>query len=175
MVNSASFHGVVGLQNGSQFQINRKNYWWYDGFITAPETGDICVNVFMFGANTASAEDSIYLMDAWTTISPIIDDEGKSAQSLHLFVNDDLQPLPDGARTFPTIIIAGPSDVVTATNETSETVPPVTLKQFDWGGVCKEKDKRKEKGKAKDQENDEMDNEPSASSAMSHKVAQVSK
>ncbi|KAG1805934.1 uncharacterized protein BJ212DRAFT_1486076 [Suillus subaureus] len=72
------------------------------------EIGDVHINVFTFGANTASAEDSIYLLDVRTTsIGPIIDDEGKSAHSLHLFANGDLQPLPDGACTFPTIIIAG--------------------------------------------------------------------
>ncbi|KAG1849323.1 hypothetical protein C8R48DRAFT_677056 [Suillus tomentosus] len=35
-----------------------------------------------------------------------IDDEGKYVHFLHLFANDDLQPLPDGARAFPTVIIA---------------------------------------------------------------------
>ncbi|KAG2074152.1 hypothetical protein BDR04DRAFT_194291 [Suillus decipiens] len=30
-----------------------------------------------------------------------------SLHSLHLFANDDLQPLHDGARAFPTVIIAG--------------------------------------------------------------------
>ncbi|KAG2359426.1 hypothetical protein BDR07DRAFT_1488287 [Suillus spraguei] len=69
--------------------------------------GDIRVNVFTFGANTASVEDGIYLLDARTTIGPIVDDEGKSVHSLHLFANDDLQPLPDSARAIPTVIIAG--------------------------------------------------------------------
>ncbi|KAG2063631.1 hypothetical protein BDR04DRAFT_1123131 [Suillus decipiens] len=107
MATSASFHGVVGLQNGSRYQIKKKNYWHYNGFIATPEMGDICVNVFTFGANAASVEDSIYLLDARTTVGPIIDDNGKSAHSLHLFTNDDLQPLPDGAHAFPTVIIAG--------------------------------------------------------------------
>jgi hypothetical protein len=49
---------------------------------------EIRVNVFTFGANTASAEDGIYLLDAWTTIGSIIDNEGNSAHSLHLFAND---------------------------------------------------------------------------------------
>ncbi|KAG2357034.1 hypothetical protein BDR07DRAFT_1421412 [Suillus spraguei] len=99
MATSASFHGVVGLQNGNRYQIDKKSYWRYDGFIATPER-DIRVNVFTFGANTASAEDGIYLLDARTTI-------GKSAHSLHLFANDDLQPLPDGAHAIPTVIIAG--------------------------------------------------------------------
>ncbi|KAG1850585.1 hypothetical protein DFJ58DRAFT_432547 [Suillus subalutaceus] len=43
MATSASFHDVVGLQNGS-----------------TPEIGDIRVNVFTFRANTSSAEDGIY-------------------------------------------------------------------------------------------------------------------
>jgi hypothetical protein len=78
---SASFHGVVGLQNPSRYQIARKNYWRYDAFIATPEIGDIRVNVFTFGANTASAEDGIYLLDARTIIAIgfIIDDEGNSA------------------------------------------------------------------------------------------------
>ncbi|KAG2142179.1 hypothetical protein BD769DRAFT_1426089 [Suillus cothurnatus] len=63
MATSASFHGIVGLQNTSRYQIARKNYWHYDAFIATPEIGDICVNVFTFGANTASAEDGIYLLD----------------------------------------------------------------------------------------------------------------
>ncbi|KAG2366073.1 hypothetical protein BDR07DRAFT_1397269 [Suillus spraguei] len=88
MATSASFHGVVGLQNGNRYQIDKKSYWRYDGFIATPER-DIRVNVFTFGANTASAED------------------GKSTHSLHLFAIDDLQPLPDGARAIPTVIIAG--------------------------------------------------------------------
>jgi hypothetical protein len=85
---SASFHGIVGLQNPSRYQIDRKNYWRYDAFIATPEIGDIRVNVFTFNANTASAEDGIYLLDARTTIGSIVDDEGNSAHSLHLFAND---------------------------------------------------------------------------------------
>jgi hypothetical protein len=90
MATSASFHGIVGLQNTSRYQIARKNYWHYDAFIATPEIGDICVNVFTFGANTASAKDRIYLLDTRTiiTISSIIDDEGNSAYSLQLFAND---------------------------------------------------------------------------------------
>ncbi|KAG2366358.1 hypothetical protein BDR07DRAFT_1396276 [Suillus spraguei] len=86
MTTSTSFHGVVGLQNGSRYQIDKKNYWRYDGFITTPEMGDI--RVFTFGANAASVEDGIYLLDTRTTVGPIIDDDGKSAHSLHLFAND---------------------------------------------------------------------------------------
>ncbi|KAG2126733.1 hypothetical protein BD769DRAFT_1461840 [Suillus cothurnatus] len=41
MATSASFHGVVGLQNPSRYQIDRKNYWRYDAFIATPEIGDI--------------------------------------------------------------------------------------------------------------------------------------
>ncbi|KAG2366500.1 hypothetical protein BDR07DRAFT_1480177 [Suillus spraguei] len=85
MATSASFHGVVGLQD---------------------EMGDIRVNVFTFSANTASAEDGTYLLDAHTTIGGIIGDEGKSVRSLHLFANDDLQPLRYDACAFPTVIIA---------------------------------------------------------------------
>ncbi|KAG2352246.1 hypothetical protein BDR07DRAFT_892304 [Suillus spraguei] len=84
MATSASFHG---LQNGNRYQIDKKSHWRYDGFIATPER-DIRVNAFTFGANTASAEDGIYLLDARTTIGPIVDDEGKSAHSLHLFAND---------------------------------------------------------------------------------------
>ncbi|KAG2360544.1 hypothetical protein BDR07DRAFT_1486863 [Suillus spraguei] len=107
MAMSTSFHGVVGLTNGNRYQIDRKNFWRYDGFMATPELGDIHVNVFTFSANTASAEDGIYLLDARTTIGLIVDDEGKSAHSLHLFANDDLQPMPDGACAFLTVIIAG--------------------------------------------------------------------
>jgi hypothetical protein len=88
MATSASFHSVVGLQNPRRYQIDRKNYWCYDTFIVTPEIGDIRVNVFTFGANTASAEDGIYLLDVQTTIGSIIDDEGNSAHSLHSFAND---------------------------------------------------------------------------------------
>ncbi|KAG2083892.1 hypothetical protein BD769DRAFT_1540249 [Suillus cothurnatus] len=49
MATSASFHGVVGLQNPSRYQIDRKNYWSYDAFIATPEIGDIRVNVFTCG------------------------------------------------------------------------------------------------------------------------------
>ncbi|KAG2105469.1 uncharacterized protein F5147DRAFT_838078 [Suillus discolor] len=75
MATSASFHGVVGLQNGSRYQIDKKNYWRHDAFIATPELGDVRINVFTFGA---SAEDGIYLLDARTTSDsdPIIDDEG---------------------------------------------------------------------------------------------------
>jgi len=90
MATSASFHGVVGLQNPSRYQIARKNYWRYDAFIATPEIGDIRVNLFTFGADTASAEDGIYLLDARTIIAigSIIDDEGNSAYPLRLFAND---------------------------------------------------------------------------------------
>ncbi|KAG2038918.1 hypothetical protein BDR03DRAFT_270912 [Suillus americanus] len=57
---SASFHGVVGLQNGSRYQIDKKNFWRYDGFLATPEIEDIRVYVFTFSANTNSAEDRIY-------------------------------------------------------------------------------------------------------------------
>ncbi|KAG2358169.1 hypothetical protein BDR07DRAFT_1418526 [Suillus spraguei] len=52
--------------------------------------GDICVNVFTFGANATDLLKTtfIYWMDARTTVGPIIDDDGKSAHSLHLFAND---------------------------------------------------------------------------------------
>ncbi|KAG1879524.1 hypothetical protein C8R48DRAFT_668350 [Suillus tomentosus] len=147
MATSASFHGVVGLQNG--------------------KLGDICVNVFTFGANTASAEDGIYLLDARTTIGSIVDDEGKSAHSLHLFANDDLQPMPDGACAFPMVIIAeyASSDMVTATDDSSEAVPSTTLSQFDWGGARKEKEQgtlkggAKEKGKKEDGEKSDGKND----------------
>jgi hypothetical protein len=35
----------------------------------------------LFGANTSFAEDGIYLLDARTTIGPIIDNEGKYVHS----------------------------------------------------------------------------------------------
>ncbi|KAG1857635.1 hypothetical protein C8R48DRAFT_775554 [Suillus tomentosus] len=254
MAVSASFHGVVGLQNGSHYQIDRKNFWRYDRFIATPELGDIRVNVFTFSANTASVEDGIYLLDVRTTIGSIVDDEGKSAHSLHLFANDELQPMPDGARAFLMVIIAGkvsrgafqlkqdngfdmdvfqyiagpqqnikhvvvqgtiqkimgdrcvvtvkdialgPSDMVTATDDSSEGVPSTTLSQFDWGGAHKEKEqgtlkgKAKEKGKKEDGEesdakndskrahNDDdkkdRDNGPSTSAALPHKATRVSK
>ncbi|KAG2342244.1 hypothetical protein BDR05DRAFT_1001189 [Suillus weaverae] len=232
--------------------------------------GDIHVNVFTFGANTASIKDGIYLLDAQTTIDPIIDDEGKSAHSLHLFANDDLQPLPDGTCTIPTVIIAGkvscsafsvkqengfdmdvsqyvaspqqnmqvhcyypkghphfnktplpaaskhvvvqgtvhsisrdrcivtitdialgPLDTIITTDDSSETVPPTMLKQFDWGGVRKDKEKGKTTGKGKGKEKEEdvesndknegkrahdddddkyMDGKPSTSTAAPHKI-----
>jgi hypothetical protein len=47
MATSASFHGVVGLQNPSRYQIDRKNYWLYDALIATPEIGDIRVNSHM--------------------------------------------------------------------------------------------------------------------------------
>ncbi|KAG2363099.1 hypothetical protein BDR07DRAFT_1460512 [Suillus spraguei] len=71
--------------NGSRYQIDKKNYWLYDGFIATLKMGDIRVNVFTFDANAVSVEDGIYLR---TTVGPIIDDDGKSAHSLHLFAND---------------------------------------------------------------------------------------
>ncbi|KAG1794458.1 uncharacterized protein HD556DRAFT_436222 [Suillus plorans] len=54
----------------------------YGEFIATQEIGDICVNVFTFGANTASAEDGIYLLNTRMTIGPIVDDEGNPAHSL---------------------------------------------------------------------------------------------
>ncbi|KAG2060064.1 hypothetical protein BDR06DRAFT_948806 [Suillus hirtellus] len=36
MAISVSFHGVVGLQNGSRYQNDRKNHWRYDNFIATP-------------------------------------------------------------------------------------------------------------------------------------------
>ncbi|KAG0707164.1 hypothetical protein DFH29DRAFT_995226 [Suillus ampliporus] len=252
MATSASFHGVVGIQNGGRFQIDKKNFWRYDGFIATPDGVDLHINVFMFGANTASVED------------------GKLAHSLHLFANDELQPLPDGARAFPTVIIAGkvsrgtfslkqengfdmdisqyvagpqqntrvrcyypqghprftktplptaskhvvvqgtvhniigdqcivvvkditlgPSDMVVTTDDSSENAPPTSLKQFDWGGAHKdkEKDKGKEKEKAKGKEqvkevgkraHDDDDSQdsgdgPLTSTTVPAKVARVSK
>ncbi|KAG1792993.1 uncharacterized protein HD556DRAFT_1444087 [Suillus plorans] len=56
MATSASLHDHVGLQN------DKKKFWRYERFT----------------ANTsASTEDGIYLLDAGTTIGPIIDDECK--------------------------------------------------------------------------------------------------
>ncbi|KAG2137660.1 hypothetical protein BD769DRAFT_1435274 [Suillus cothurnatus] len=49
MATSASFRGVVGLQNPSRYHIDRKIYWRYDAFIATPEIGDIRVNVFTCG------------------------------------------------------------------------------------------------------------------------------
>ncbi|KAG2043132.1 hypothetical protein BDR03DRAFT_501334 [Suillus americanus] len=51
---------VFKIINGSRYQIDKKNFWRYDGFIATSEIGDIRVNIFTFGANTASAEDGIY-------------------------------------------------------------------------------------------------------------------
>ncbi|KAG1824404.1 uncharacterized protein BJ212DRAFT_1295579 [Suillus subaureus] len=63
----------------SRYQIDKMKFWRYDGFIAIPH-----VNVF----TCASAEfDGIYLLDARTSIGPIIDDEGKSAHSIHLFAD----------------------------------------------------------------------------------------
>ncbi|KAG2343466.1 hypothetical protein BDR05DRAFT_963043, partial [Suillus weaverae] len=43
------------------------NYWRCDGYIALPD-GDLAVAVFTFGANTASAEDGIYLIHAHAMI-----------------------------------------------------------------------------------------------------------
>ncbi|KAG1733430.1 hypothetical protein EDB19DRAFT_2041231 [Suillus lakei] len=78
MATSAAFHGVVGLQNGSRYQIDKRI------------TGD------MMDSPPLQKTVSI-LLDARTTIGPFVqvDDD---AHSLHLFANHDLQPLPDSAR-----------------------------------------------------------------------------
>jgi hypothetical protein len=87
-------------------------------------------------------------------------------------------------------IALGPSDMITTTDETSEVVPPTALTQFDWGGICKEKEKGKGKGKGKEKEeevegnekcahddndNREKDEGSSTSTAVSYKVAHISK
>ncbi|KAG1848783.1 hypothetical protein C8R48DRAFT_836896 [Suillus tomentosus] len=107
MANSASFHGVVGLQNGSRYQIDKKNY---DAFIATPELGDVRINVFTFGANME------YRVKLWKTGSiywmhgPLLvlsSTTKANLRTFHLFADDDLQPLPDGSRAFPTVVIAG--------------------------------------------------------------------
>ncbi|KAG2059749.1 hypothetical protein BDR06DRAFT_967751 [Suillus hirtellus] len=78
--------------NDSMMQKSLMNFFAKPGL---SKLGDVRINVFTFGANTASAEDVIYLLDAWATIGLIIVDEGKSAHSLHLYANDHISiPVP---------------------------------------------------------------------------------
>ncbi|KAG1865186.1 hypothetical protein C8R48DRAFT_772884 [Suillus tomentosus] len=106
MATSCTFHGLVGIQNASIYQYDNKHYWKYDGYIALPDS-DLAVTVFTFGANTASAEDGIYLMHACAMIGSAVTDEGMSTHTLHLYANDELQPLEDGNRASPILIVAG--------------------------------------------------------------------
>jgi len=47
MATSTSFHGVVGLQNPSRYQIDRKNYWRYHAFIATPEIECQCIHMWV--------------------------------------------------------------------------------------------------------------------------------
>jgi hypothetical protein len=87
MATSCTFHGLVGIQNASRYQYDNKHYWKYDGYIALPDS-DLAVAVFTFGANTASAEDGIYLMHGHTMIGSAVTDEGTSTHTLHIYAND---------------------------------------------------------------------------------------
>ncbi|KAG2365898.1 hypothetical protein BDR07DRAFT_1480782 [Suillus spraguei] len=110
MVTSCTFHGLVGIQNASRYQYDNKHYWKYDGYIALPDS-DLAVAVFTFGANTASAEDGIYLMHGRTMIGSAVTDEGTSTHTLHIYANDELQPLEDGNRALPILIVVGKKNI----------------------------------------------------------------
>ncbi|KAG1881056.1 hypothetical protein F4604DRAFT_1922076 [Suillus subluteus] len=106
MATTCTFHGLVGIQNASRFQHDNKHFWRYDGYIALPD-GDLAVAIFTFGANTASSEDGIYLMHARAMIGSDVSEEGSTTHALHFYAIDELQPLDDGNRALPMLIVAG--------------------------------------------------------------------
>jgi hypothetical protein len=122
MATTCTFHGLVGIQNTSQFQHDNKHFWRYDGYIALPDT-DLAIAIFTFGANTASTEDGIYLMYAQAMIGSGVSDEGTTTHTLHFYAIDvrifilltlhthsilqELQPLNDGNHALPMLIVAG--------------------------------------------------------------------
>ncbi|KAG2744317.1 hypothetical protein P692DRAFT_20838257 [Suillus brevipes Sb2] len=106
MATTCTFYGLVGIQNPSRFQYDNKHFWKYDGYIALPD-GDLAVAVFTFGANTASSEEGIYLMHARAMIGSGVTDEGTTTHTLHFYAIDELQPLDDGNRALPMLIVAG--------------------------------------------------------------------
>ncbi|KAG2061734.1 hypothetical protein BDR06DRAFT_1000862 [Suillus hirtellus] len=75
-------------------------------YIALPDS-DLEVAVFTFGANTALAEDGIYLMHACTMIGSGVTDEGTSTHTLHLYANDESQPLEDSNHALLILIVVG--------------------------------------------------------------------
>ena len=69
-----------------------KHFWRYDGFIATPN-GDLAVVVFTFrGSSATSVKDGIYVMDAKVVMGCLINEEGKTVHSLHLYSMDVCMP-----------------------------------------------------------------------------------
>ena len=87
MATSCTFHGIIGISSASPYMMDNKNFWRYQAFIATPD-GDFAVSVFAFRGNTASVEHGIYLIDARAVVGIILDENGHSSQTLHLYVID---------------------------------------------------------------------------------------
>jgi hypothetical protein len=63
MATSASFHGVVGIQDGSRYQIDKKIT-----SDTLPHQKWAIICVSMFGADTASSASAWHLNTYWSDV-----------------------------------------------------------------------------------------------------------
>jgi hypothetical protein len=113
MATCATYHGIIGIQNGTHYSLDNKTFWRYEGFVPEPEGGDLPVEVFAFKGSSASAKKGIYLLDARAVIGRAADKDGRTAYILHLYAIDvriyiyhcscivllifqDMQPMPEG-------------------------------------------------------------------------------
>jgi len=54
MATCGTYHGIIGIQNGTHYNLNNKSFWRYEGFIPQHEGGDLPVEVFAFKGSSAS-------------------------------------------------------------------------------------------------------------------------
>src|SRR5437588_2382317 len=73
----ATYHGIIGIQNGTHYSLNNKTFWRYEGFVPESEGGDLPVEVFAFKGSSASAKKGIYLLDARAVIGRAADKDGR--------------------------------------------------------------------------------------------------
>lgn len=72
--------------NAGSYMVDNKTFWRYQAFIV-PDS-DLAVTVSAFRGNMASVEHSIYLIDARPVVSIIVNEKGRSCQTLHLYAID---------------------------------------------------------------------------------------
>jgi hypothetical protein len=87
MVTCSIFHVIIGITNNGSYMMDNKSFWRYQAFIATPDS-DLAATVSAFRGNMASIECGIYLIDVRPVVGIIVNEEGRSCQTLHLYAID---------------------------------------------------------------------------------------
>ncbi|KAI5994318.1 hypothetical protein EDD15DRAFT_787369, partial [Pisolithus albus] len=84
MASCSMYVGIIGLTNGTTSQLERRNFWKYDGYVPVPD-GDLSVSFFTFGGSVPPVCDGIYYVTAKTAITSSVGVDSQQSHTLNLF------------------------------------------------------------------------------------------